>query len=198
MMFHATGWLWSLAGQGVLLGLLAFTRPAEAFPVSAAAWSEAQWEQRCKDVQTSYNQTAPLPTDRFTLKPDDPRFLDFLYWVWANKILEHQIEQVGGTEWKGPSGGVIFHWAPGSRWETHTLVSFDHAIQHIAGEHRWQDNMFKEFFEPFGPVKGVNIGDRLSMETPPGPRGCPITTCRINQSIRKRSSAKFKAFDLAA
>jgi hypothetical protein len=151
----------------MLVCLLGLIDRLEAFPLSSAAWSEAQWTQHCKDVRTSYNRTAPLSSDRLTLKPEDPRFLDFLYWVWANKILEHQIEQVGGTEWKGPSDGVIFHWAPGSRWETHTLVPFDHAIQHISGEHQWQDNMFKEFFEQFGPVKGVNIKQRLSKEKPP-------------------------------
>jgi hypothetical protein len=43
----------------------------------------------------------------------DPRFNDFLYGIWANKVLEHQVEQIGGTEWTGPSDGVIFHWAPG-------------------------------------------------------------------------------------
>src|SRR5207249_5339154 len=78
-----------------------------------------------------------------------------------------QIEQVGGTEWNGPTGGVIVHGAPGSRWETHTLVPFAHAIHHITGEHNWQDNMFKEFFEKFGPVKGVNIQQRLSLDKPP-------------------------------
>ncbi|MGH7256170.1 MAG: hypothetical protein ACREI3_10375 [Nitrospirales bacterium] len=141
--------------------------PAQAFPVSRAAWSDAEWAQRCRPVRTSYNPSSPLRTDALTLTPDDPRFLDFLYWVWANKIIEHQVEQVGGTEWAGPTDGVIFHWAPGSRWETHTVVPFDHAIHHIADEHQWRDSMFKEFFEPHGPVRGVNIKERLSMTTPP-------------------------------
>lgn len=145
----------------------AFSSQAHAFPVSGAAWSDTQWERRCKDVRTSYNQAAPLNTKALTLKPDDPRFLDFLYWVWANKIIEHQVEQVGGTEWKGPTNGVIFHWAPGSRWETHTVVPFDHAIHHIADEHNWRDTMFREFFEPFGSVKGINIKERLSFDKPP-------------------------------
>lgn len=140
---------------------------AHAFPVSGAAWSEAQWIEHCKDVRTSYNPSAPLDTKTLTLKPDDPRFLDFLYWVWANKIIEHQVEQVGGTEWRGPTDGVIFHWAPGSHWETHTVVPFDHAIRHISDEHNWRDTMFKEFFEQFGPVQGVNIKQRLSFGRPP-------------------------------
>ncbi len=159
-------WL-AAGGFLVLVCLSALSDRGAAFPLSGAAWSEAQWEQHCKDVRTSYNRTGPLPTDRLTLTPEDPRFVDFLYWVWANKITEHQVEQVGGTEWKGPSDGVIFHWAPGSRWEAHTLVPFDHAIHHIADEHQWRDTMFKEFFERFGPVKGVSIAERLSMERPP-------------------------------
>ena len=154
---------------GVILFFWMLTLPAwlEAFPISSAAWSDAQWEQHCRHVRTSYNPSTPLRTDALTLEPHDPRFVDFLYWVWANKILEHQVERPGGTEWKGPADKVIFHWAPGSRWETHTFLSFSHAIHHIADEHNWQDNMFKEFFEPFGPVRGVNIRERLSMNKPP-------------------------------
>ncbi len=140
---------------------------ADAFPVSAAAWSDAQWEQHCKHVRTTYNPAAPLSTKALTIQPDDLRFLDLLYWVWANKITEHQVEQVGGTEWSGPTTGVIFHWAPGSRWETHTVASFEHTIHHIADEHRWNDRMFKDFFEQFGPIQGVNIKQRLSMDKSP-------------------------------
>jgi len=98
---------------------------------------------------------------------DDSRLLDFLYWVWANKLLEHQVEQLGGTEWAGPTTGVIFHWAPGSRWETHTVVPLAQAIHHFTDEHQWRDNMFKEFFEKFGPVQGLSIEKRLSTEKPP-------------------------------
>ncbi len=150
-----------------MMGSLIVTSQSDAFPVSGAAWSDSQWEQHCKDVRTSYNPTSPLNTKALTLKEDDPRFLDFLYWVWANKILEHQVEQVGGTEWNGPKNGVIFHWAPGSRWETHTTSSFEHAIHHIADEHGWKDTMFKDFFEQFGGVKHVNLRQRLSFEKPP-------------------------------
>lgn len=138
-----------------------------AFPISSAAWSDAQWERRCREVRSSYNPGSPLPTDRLTIMPDDPRFVDFLYWVWANKIIEHQVEQVGGTEWQGPTGGVIFHWAPGSRWERHTVVPFEQAIHHIADEHGWRDSMFTDFFASFGPIRGVNIATRLSMDRPP-------------------------------
>lgn len=151
----------------LLACLVAWPDGAAGFPVGGAAWSNAQWEARCKDVRTSYNPEAPLRTDVLTIKPWDPRFVDFLYWVWANKIIEHQVEQVGGTEWNGPTDGVIFHWAPGSRWETHTVVPFHHAIHHIADEHRWVDTMFKDFFEPYGPVTGASIRQRLSMDKPP-------------------------------
>jgi hypothetical protein len=151
----------------ILFFFLFLPAVAIAFPISAAGWSDSEWERHCKDVKTTYNPDKSLSSEQLTLTPHDPRFLDFLYWVWANKILEHQVEQIGGTEWQGPRNGVIFHWAPGSRWETHTVDSFDHAIHHIADEHHWQDNMFKEFFEKFGPVQNVNVRKRLSMDSPP-------------------------------
>lgn len=158
-----------LACCGVLMivGAFTFSHGVEAFQVSSAAWSELRWQQHCKNVRTTYNPKSPLTTKVLTLKPDDPRFVDFLNWVWANKIIEHQVEQVGGTEWKGPRNGVIFHWAPGSRWETHTVVPFEHAIHHIADEHNWQDNMFTDFFEKFGSIQKVNIKQRLSFDKPP-------------------------------
>jgi hypothetical protein len=156
-----------MAWRLVLFLLLSSPSVTSAFPLSSAAWSESVWLTHCHDIRTSYNPTGDLASDGLTLTPEDPRFNDFLYWIWANKILEHQVEQVGGTEWNGPTTGVIFHWAPGSRWETHTVAPFEHAIHHIADEHGWQDNMFKEFFEPFGPVQGVSIKQRLSMHTAP-------------------------------
>ena len=156
-----------MLGASVLIILLAFPAGTLAFPISSAAWSNSVWEDHCKDVRTSYNPKEPLATDRLTLGPDDPRFSDFLYWVWANKILEHQVEQIGGTEWTGPTDGVIFHWAPGSRWETHTVASLEQTIHHIADEHQWRDTMFKDFFEKFGPVKGTNIKMRLSIDNAP-------------------------------
>jgi hypothetical protein len=149
----------SLVVPGAVTGL--------AFSISSAAWTQEQWTQHCTSIRTSYNPHKPFVTDRLTLAIENPRFLDFLYWVWANKITEHQVEQVGGTEWSGPSNGVIFHWAPGSRWETHTIVPFEHAIHHLTAEHHWQDNMFPDFFEKFGPIKRVGIGARLSMDQPP-------------------------------
>lgn len=157
----------SFTGLITILLSLAGTVPAGAFPVGEAAWSNAEWEARCKPVRTTYNPTRPLSTTALTLSPTDERFVDFLYWVWANKIAEHQVEQVGGTEWEGPEDGVIFHWAPGSRWEMHTVVSFEHALHHLAEEHKWTDRMFPGFFEPFGGVRGVSIKERLSMTKAP-------------------------------
>lgn len=153
--------------MSVLFIFLAFPPVTLGFPISSAAWSDSNWLDHCQAVRTSYNPDHPLAPDRLTLTPDNPRFADFLYWIWANKILEHQVEQIGGTEWNGPIDGVIFHWAPGSRWETHTVASFDHAIHHIADEHHWQDAMFKDFFEKFGRVKGVSIKQWLSRDNPP-------------------------------
>jgi hypothetical protein len=151
----------------MIVGSGCLSSGADAFSLSSAAWSEAQWEQHCHEIRTTYNPNTPLATKALTVTQDDIRFVDFLYWVWANKIIEHQVEQVGGTEWDGPTHGVIFHWAPGSRWETHTVVPFEHAIHHIADEHNWRDTMFKDFFEAYGLVQGMNIKQHLSFDQPP-------------------------------
>lgn len=151
----------------VAMGFLSVAHEAMGFPVSEAAWSNEEWEAHCAAARTSYNPETPLTNEALTLTTGDQRFLDYLYWVWANKITEHQVEQVGGTGWPGPTDGVIFHWAPGSRWETHTTLQFEHAIHHVADEHHWMDNMFRDFFGKFGPVQGVNIAERLSLITPP-------------------------------
>ncbi len=125
------------------------------------AWKSAQWEQSCDGVRTSYNEERDLSDEELTLVPGDERWLDFVYWTFNNKIAEHQVEAYGGTDWDGPAGGVIFHWAPGSHWERDTLASFGFTIGHVIGEHRWVDTMFPDFFERFGGVYGVNVKDRL-------------------------------------
>ena len=150
----------------IYLSLL-LVAPSYSFPVSSYAWTDAQWEERCTKVRTSFNPHTPLSKTIITITPNDPRFVDFLYWVWANKIIEHQVEQVGGTEWDGPTNGVIFHWAPGSRWEMHTVVPFKHAIHHITEEHNWVDTMFSDFFDQFGKSKGISIAKRLSADKAP-------------------------------
>jgi hypothetical protein len=131
------------------------------------AWTDAQWHARCRGVRTSYNPDADLREDALTLRPSDPRWLDFVFWTLSNKVNEHQVEAYGGTGWHGPEGGVLFHWAPGSRWERESLHSFGFFIGHIVGEHRWTDTMFPDFFEKYGGVYGVNVKDRLA-EIAPG------------------------------
>jgi len=80
-----------------LFVLAAVAQTAEAFPVSGAAWSNAQWEQHCKEVRTTYNPTAPLRTDRLMLKPDDER--------------AHFLEHIGGPE--SPYYRYVFHQESG-------------------------------------------------------------------------------------
>jgi len=151
----------------IFFSILLTFQLGHAFPVSPYAWTDEEWQHRCHKVQTSYNPDFSLSTIELTLSQNDQRFTDFLYWVWANKITEHQVEQVGGTEWDGPTNGVIFHWAPGSRWEMHTVVPFKHAIHHVAKEHHWTDTMFSDFFARFGDIKGANIATLLTKDTPP-------------------------------
>ena len=126
------------------------------------AWESADWAEKSKGVRTSFNPDHDLSTTELTIVPGDPRWLDFLYWCFNNKIAEHQVEAYGGTEWDGPTGGIVFHWAPGSRWETHTLAGFGFTIGHTIGEHKWMDTQFPEFFEQHGGVFGVNVKDRLT------------------------------------
>lgn len=130
--------------------------------VGPFAWTDQQWQARCRDVRTSYNPGADLRDDALTLRPGDPRWLDFVFWSLSNKVNEHQVEVYGGTGWQGPKGGVIFHWAPGSHWERDTLHSFGFVIGHVIGEHRWTDTMFPDFFEQSGGVYGINLKDRLA------------------------------------
>jgi len=134
--------------------------------VGALAWTDAQWLAHCRGVRSSYNPDHDLRTDALTLTPDDPRWPDFVFWTLDNKLNEHQVEAYGGTGWKGPTGGVIFHWAPGSHWERDTLHSFGFTIGHVIGEHRWTDTMFPDFFEKYGGVYGINLKDRLAEIAP--------------------------------
>lgn len=130
--------------------------------ISGFAWGKDEWARRSKGIRTSYNPDSDLNTETLTLVPGDERWLDFVFWCFNNKLAEHQVEAYGGTEWDGPTGGVIFHWAPGSRWETHTLASFGFTIGHTIGEHKWMDTQFPEFFEKYGGVYGINVKDRLA------------------------------------
>jgi cytochrome c oxidase cbb3-type subunit 2 len=134
------------------------------------SWTREQWQQRCGGVRTSYNPGAELSDTTLTLVPGDPRWVDFVYWSFNNKVAEHQVEAYGGTGWAGPKGGVIFHWAPGSHWERDTLASFGFAIGHVTGEHRWTDTMFPDFFEKYGGVYGISLKDRLTEIDPGSPK----------------------------
>ncbi len=138
--------------------------------LSRMAWTKEKWQERCKGVRTSYNPNADLSDDTLTLVPGDPRWIDFVFWAFNNKLAEHQVEAYGGTGWDGPKGGVIFHWAPGSHWERDTLASFGFTIGHVTGEHRWTDTMFPDFFEKYGGVYGVNVKDRLTEIDPVSPK----------------------------
>jgi mono/diheme cytochrome c family protein len=129
--------------------------------ISGFAWDKEEWAKQTKGIRTSYNPDYDFNSETLTLVPGDERWLDFVFWCFNNKLAEHQVEAYGGTEWKGPTGGVIFHWAPGSRWETHTLASFGFTIGHTIGEHKWKDTQFPEFFEKYGGVYGINLKDRL-------------------------------------
>jgi mono/diheme cytochrome c family protein len=137
--------------------------------ISGFAWDSNEWAKRAKGIRTSYNPDRDLNADTLTLVPGDERWLDFMFWCYNNKVVEHQVEAYGGTEWDGPKGGVLFHWAPGSRWETHTLASFGFTVGHVIGEHRWTDTMFPDFFEKYGGVYGVNVKDRLAEIDPNSP-----------------------------
>ncbi len=137
--------------------------------ISGFAWDAEQWAEKTRGIRTSYNPDHDLSTTQLTLTPGDPRWLDFVFWCFNNKLAEHQVEAYGGTEWDGPTGGVIFHWAPGSRWETHTLASFGFTIGHTIGEHKWMDTQFPDFFEKYGGVYGVNVKDRIAEIDPGSP-----------------------------
>ncbi len=141
-----------------------------ALPIGKYAWSDAEWLKRCRDVRTSYNPDHALNPHKLTIKVDDPRFDDFLYWAWMNQIPEHQVEPLGGEGWDGPADGVIFHWAPGSRWEAHTVLGFGATIGHVVGEHGWQDTHFPDFFATRGGTYGINLKDRLVELDPASPK----------------------------
>ena len=156
---------------GTLMWMLTSGCAEKAKPthLGPAAWNKEQWAERAKGIRTSYNPNHDLSADELTLVPGDERWLDFVYWCFNNKLTEHQVEAYGGTDWEGPTGGVIFHWAPGSHWETHTLASFGFTIGHVIGEHRWRDTQFPEFFEKYGGVYGINLKDHLTEINPKSP-----------------------------
>jgi hypothetical protein len=68
---------------------------------------------------------------------------------------------------EGTDGRGHFSLGTGISVETHTVVSLDHAIHHIADEHQWKDTMFTDFFGRFGSIKGVSIKQWLSIDKAP-------------------------------
>ncbi len=166
-------WLWLVLGLlvgGIAAYMYGSKRGAQKYRhISGFAWDAATWAEKSKGIRTSYNPDHDLSTTELTIVPGDERWLDFVFWCLNNKVAEHQVEAYGGTEWEGPQGGVIFHWAPGSRWETHTLASFGFTVGHVIGEHKWMDTMFPDFFEPLGGVYGINVKDRAVEIDPKSP-----------------------------
>jgi cytochrome c oxidase cbb3-type subunit 2 len=150
--------------------LAAACTPGNRAHLGSTSWTSTEWRDRCSAARTSYNPDHELTDATLTLVPGDPRWLDFVYWSIDNKVAEHQVEAYGGTGWKGPTGGVIFHWAPGSHWERDTLASFGFTVGHTIGEHRWTDTMFPDFFERYGGVYGVSVKDRLAEIDPDSPK----------------------------
>ena len=96
----------------------------------------------------------------------DERWQEFLSWVQSNKISEFRIEGVNKRDGDGAPTGVIVHWAPGSRWERHTTMSFGYTVAYLVGELGWQDTDFTEFFAPYGGTYGISLKDRLVLIDP--------------------------------
>ncbi len=137
-----------------------------ASPLNPTTWSEAIWQEHCRGIRTSYNPAQDLSDHEFTLTPADERWQAFLSWVQSNKISEHHIEGIDtGNSERGPRG-VIMHWAPGTRWERQTTMSFGHAIAYLVGELGWQDTDFPAFFGRYGGIYGINLKDRLVLIDP--------------------------------
>jgi cytochrome c oxidase cbb3-type subunit 2 len=167
-LFPRVGFIFLIVGV-TWLTISGCARESKPTHLGPTAWNQQQWLEKVKGIRTSYNPDADLNAETLTLVPGDERWLDFVYWCLNNKVAEHQVEAYGGTDWEGPTGGVIFHWAPGSHWETHTLASFGFTLGHIIGEHRWRDTMFPDFFEKHGGVYGINLKDRLTEIDPKSP-----------------------------
>lgn len=136
-----------------------------AFPLSASAWSAATWQERCQGVRTSYNPEQDLSDHTWTLTPADARWPEFLAWVAKNRVGEHFIEGVASGS-DGTPTGVTVHWAPDTRWERHTRMSFGYAIAYLVGQLGWQDSDFPRFFTQYGGVYGINLKDRLALIDP--------------------------------
>jgi len=116
--------------------------------------------ETCETIRTSYNPTAALRSDAFTLTPDDLRWSTFLVWAKAKKLYTFQI--IGLSQKKGDSPGVIFRWAKDTVWQKDVVLPFGQALGHMIAERRWRDADFPEFFSSRGGIFGVDLAERLS------------------------------------
>jgi len=80
--------------------------------------------ETCSAIRTSYNPTADLRSDVFTLTPDDPRWSAFLAWAKAKKLYTFQI--IGLSQEKGASPGIIFRWAKDTVWQKDIVLPFSY------------------------------------------------------------------------
>ena len=116
--------------------------------------------ETCSAIRTSYNPTAALRSDAFTLAPDDPRWSAFLAWTKAKKLYTFQI--IGLSQKKDAPPGILFRWAKDTLWQKDVVLPFGQALGHMIAERRWRDADFPEFFSSRGGIFGVDLAERLS------------------------------------
>ena len=116
--------------------------------------------ETCSAIRTSYNPTAALRSDAFTLAPDDPRWSAFLAWAKAKKLYTFQI--IGLSQKKDAPPGILFRWAKDTLWQKDVVLPFGQALGHMIAERRWRDADFPEFFSSRGGIFGVDLAERLS------------------------------------
>lgn len=103
---------------------------------------------------------AGLSTERFTLRPDDPRWPAFLAWAKDQGLFTSRL-----LAWT--ASGLSVRWATGTQWETQVTLPVGHALAHLIAERRWQDGDFSGFFASRGGVYAVNLAERLALEADP-------------------------------
>ncbi len=118
--------------------------------------------ETCGTIRTSYNPTAALRSDAFTLTPDDPRWSAFLEWAKAKKLYTFQIVGLSQGPGEGAPSGILFRWAKDTLWQKDVVLPFGQALGHIIAERRWRDADFPEFFSSRGGLFGVDLAERLS------------------------------------
>ena len=124
--------------------------------------SLAEESAGCDAIRTSYNPTAALRSDAFTLTPDDPRWAAFLAWAKAKKLYTFQIVGLSQPQTGGGPPGILFRWATDTVWQKDIVLPFGQALGHMIAERRWRDADFPEFFASRGGIFGVDLAERLS------------------------------------